>query len=154
MPDNSAAIVIDIGTTNCKVTCFSCLDATTLGAHKFVTAKQISPQGNVDFDIDALWQEVRQAIDLSESTLYPVLRRLQKDGCLEVYDMQFDGRNRRPPLDRVNAALFRLGIKIHHAIHHAVVGDGAGGLPHRLDELGEVADTARAVEQAVFGMDM
>ena len=26
MPDNSAAIVIDIGTTNCKVTCFSCLD--------------------------------------------------------------------------------------------------------------------------------
>ena len=95
MPDNSAAIVIDIGTTNCKVTCFSCLDATTLGAHKFVTAKQISPQGNVDFDIDALWQEVRQAIDLSESTLYPVLRRLQKDGCLEVYDMEFGGRNRR-----------------------------------------------------------
>lgn len=60
MPDNSAAIVIDIGTTNCKVTCFSCTDATTLGAHKFVTAKQISPQGNVDFDIDALWQEVRR----------------------------------------------------------------------------------------------
>ena len=24
-----------------------------------------------------------------------VLRRLQKDECLEVYDMQFDGRNRR-----------------------------------------------------------
>ena len=95
MPDNSAAIVIDIGTTNCKVTCFSCLDATTLGAHKFVTAKQISPQGDVDFDIDALWQEVRQAIDLSESTLDPVLRRLQKDGCLEVYDMEFGGRNRR-----------------------------------------------------------
>ena len=27
-------------------------------------------------------QDVRQAIDISESTLYPVLRRLQKDGCL------------------------------------------------------------------------
>ena len=26
-------------------------------------------------------QDVRQAIDISESTLYPVLRRLQKDGC-------------------------------------------------------------------------
>ena len=25
----------------------------------------------------------------------PVLRRLQKDECLEVYDRQFDGRNRR-----------------------------------------------------------
>ncbi len=40
-------------------------------------------------------QDVRGAIDISESTLYPVLRRLQKDGCLEVYDMAFDGRNRR-----------------------------------------------------------
>lgn len=40
-------------------------------------------------------QDVRQAIELSESTLYPVLRRLQKDGCLEVYDMEFGGRNRR-----------------------------------------------------------
>ena len=75
MPDNSAAIVIDIGTTNCKVTCFSCLDATTLGAHKFVTAKQISPQGNVDFDIDALWQEVRQAIaQLNAASPLPVRR--------------------------------------------------------------------------------
>jgi PadR family transcriptional regulator PadR len=40
-------------------------------------------------------QDVRQAIDVSESTLYPVLRRLQKDDCLEVYDLAFDGRNRR-----------------------------------------------------------
>ena len=29
-------------------------------------------------------QEVREAIEISESTLYPVLRRLQKDDCLEV----------------------------------------------------------------------
>ena len=40
-------------------------------------------------------QEVRQVIELSESTLYPVLRRLQKDECLEVYDREFCGRNRR-----------------------------------------------------------
>ncbi len=40
-------------------------------------------------------QDVKRAIDVSESTLYPVLRRLQKDECLEVYDRQFDGRNRR-----------------------------------------------------------
>ena len=40
-------------------------------------------------------QDVRQAIEISESTLYPVLRRLQKDGCLETYDMEFGGRNRR-----------------------------------------------------------
>lgn len=40
-------------------------------------------------------QDARKAIEVSESTLYPVLRRLQKDECLEVYDKQFDGRNRR-----------------------------------------------------------
>ena len=32
---------------------------------------------------------------LPESTLYPVLRRLQKDGCLTVHDEAFNGRNRR-----------------------------------------------------------
>ena len=42
-----------------------------------------------------LRQDVRKAIDVSESTLYPVLRRLQKGDYLEVYDRQFDGRNRR-----------------------------------------------------------
>ena len=40
-------------------------------------------------------QDVRAAIEVSESTLYPVLRRLQKDGCLEAYDQEFGGRNRR-----------------------------------------------------------
>ena len=40
-------------------------------------------------------QDVRHVIDISESTLYPVLRRLQKDECLATYDVQFGGRNRR-----------------------------------------------------------
>lgn len=40
-------------------------------------------------------QDVRQVLEVSESTLYPVLRRLQKDECLEVYDREVDGRNRR-----------------------------------------------------------
>ena len=40
-------------------------------------------------------QDVRQVLEVSESTLYPVLRRLQKDGCLRVYDREVDGRNRR-----------------------------------------------------------
>jgi len=40
-------------------------------------------------------QEVRQVIEISESTLYPVLRRLQKYGFLETYDMECAGRNRR-----------------------------------------------------------
>ncbi|MCL1976320.1 MAG: PadR family transcriptional regulator [Firmicutes bacterium] len=40
-------------------------------------------------------QTVRSALDISESTLYPVLRRLEKDQCLEVYDVAYSGRNRR-----------------------------------------------------------
>lgn len=40
-------------------------------------------------------QDVRKAIDVSESTLYPVLRRLQKDGYLIAYDRECAGRNRR-----------------------------------------------------------
>ena len=39
--------------------------------------------------------EVSSCIEVSESTLYPVLRRLQKDECLEAYDREFAGRNRR-----------------------------------------------------------
>ena len=42
-----------------------------------------------------LTQQVREIMDISESTLYPVLRRLQKDGCLETYDQSFQVRNRR-----------------------------------------------------------
>lgn len=40
-------------------------------------------------------QELCETVQVSESTLYPVLRRLQKGGCLETYDRAFQGRNRR-----------------------------------------------------------
>lgn len=42
-----------------------------------------------------LTQNVREVLDVSESTLYPVLRRLQKDSLLSAYDQPFQGRNRR-----------------------------------------------------------
>lgn len=42
-----------------------------------------------------LTQEVRALIPISESTLYPVLRRLKKNGWLATYDEPFQGRNRR-----------------------------------------------------------
>lgn len=42
-----------------------------------------------------LTQNVKEIIDISESTLYPVLRRLQKDNLLSTYDQPFQGRNRR-----------------------------------------------------------
>jgi len=42
-----------------------------------------------------LTQKVKAVIDVSESTLYPVLRRLQKDKLLSAYDEEVNGRNRR-----------------------------------------------------------
>ena len=62
------------------------LDAIVLA----VVAKE--PEGTYGYKIT---QDVRSVIELSESTLYPVLRRLQKDDCLVTYDKQINGRNRR-----------------------------------------------------------
>lgn len=43
----------------------------------------------------SLTQQVREVMDISESTLYPVLRRLQKSEYLSTYDQAYQGRNRR-----------------------------------------------------------
>jgi PadR family transcriptional regulator PadR len=40
-------------------------------------------------------QDIGDTLEVSESTLYPVLRRLQKDKYLETYDKEHMGRNRR-----------------------------------------------------------
>ena len=42
-----------------------------------------------------LTQKMKDVIDISDSTLYPVLRRLQKSGYLMTYDQPYQGRNRR-----------------------------------------------------------
>ena len=64
-------------------------------------------------------QEVRQAIEISESTLYPVLRRLQRDECLEAYDMECAGRNRRyykvTEKGRIQLALYKSEWKKYSA---------------------------------------
>jgi len=57
-----------------------------------VVLSVVSLEGTYGYKIT---QDVRKIMDVSESTLYPVLRRLQKDGYLETYDMEFQGRNRR-----------------------------------------------------------
>ena len=40
-----------------------------------------------------LTQSMKQVLDISESTLYPVLRRLQKNEYLRTYDQPYQGRN-------------------------------------------------------------
>lgn len=62
MPDYNAALVIDIGTTNCKVSCYSCHDASLLDVRKFPTPTNVSHNGDVDFDIEALWQVLLQVM--------------------------------------------------------------------------------------------
>ena len=58
----------------------------------FIVLSVVSREGTYGYRIT---QDVRKILEVSESSLYPVLRRLQKDGYLETYDMEFDGRNRR-----------------------------------------------------------
>ena len=62
-------------------------------------------------------QDIRTAVDVSESTLYPVLRRLQKEENLETYDREFQGRNRRyyrvTPKGRAALELYREEWKLH-----------------------------------------
>jgi len=43
----------------------------------------------------SLAQALKGDLGISESTLYPVMRRLQTDACLTVYDVPHNGRNRR-----------------------------------------------------------
>lgn len=38
---------------------------------------------------------IKSLADVSESTLYPVLRRLQKENLLSAYDEAVNGRNRK-----------------------------------------------------------
>ncbi len=57
-------------------------------------------------------QDVRQVMEVSDSTLYPVLRRLQRDGLLAAYDEAVDGRMRRyyriTPSGEVRLAQYRI----------------------------------------------
>lgn len=40
-------------------------------------------------------QRLKQVYGAKDSTLYPVLKRLQESGWVEVYDQPYQGRNRR-----------------------------------------------------------
>lgn len=62
-------------------------------------------------------QDIRTAVEVSESTLYPVLRRLQKEDILETYDKEFQGRNRRyyrvTNKGKASLSVFREDWKLH-----------------------------------------
>ncbi len=79
------------------------------------------PEGAYGYKIT---QEIKQALDLSESTLYPVLRRLQKDGHLTAYDVSCNGRNRRyymiTPAGRAQLAAYKAEWNTYSASIHQI----------------------------------
>lgn len=40
-------------------------------------------------------KKMQRSFPISESTMYPILRRLKKSGWLSTYDQSYEGRNRR-----------------------------------------------------------
>jgi PadR family transcriptional regulator, regulatory protein PadR len=54
--------------------------------------KDLERQDNYGYQ---LVQDLQGVIDISESTLYPILRRLEEQECLTVYSIEHNGRLRR-----------------------------------------------------------
>ncbi len=40
-------------------------------------------------------KDLKDTIDISESTLYPILKRLENNGCLSTYSVEHQGRLRK-----------------------------------------------------------
>ena len=68
------------------------IGASLLDAIVLCLAARTGEEGTYGYKIT---QDVRQVMELSESALYPVLRRLLKEGLLSTYDRACAGRNRR-----------------------------------------------------------
>lgn len=66
--------------------------ASLLDAIVLSIVSQAGDEGTYGYKIT---QDIRQVMEVSESTLYPVLRRLLKDNFLTTYDQSCAGRNRR-----------------------------------------------------------
>lgn len=58
----------------------------------FVVLSILQHSDTYGYDIT---RQVRQILDVSETALYPALRRLERAGMLSIYDQSFQGRNRR-----------------------------------------------------------
>ena len=93
-------------------------------------------------------QDVRQAIEISESTLYPVLRRLQKDDCLETYDRAIDGRNRRyykiTEAGRIQLNLYRGEWNVYAGKISEILKEGYGEADHEKRSIFREAGSALA----------
>lgn len=90
-------------------------------------AERTGEEGTYGYKIT---QDVRAVMELSESALYPVLRRLLKEGLLTTYDRAFAGRNRRyyrvTPAGRARMAQYLTQWKSYRDSIEAVFYGGIG----------------------------
>ena len=77
--------------------------------------------------------------------VFPGRAAFFKTGAADIDLAADDGGNARVPTGV---------IKIHRAVHHAVVGDGGVGKAQLFQAADQRADAVGAVQQAVFGMQM
>ena len=87
----------------------------------------LSVIGNGDAYGYQISQILKQVSNAKDSTLYPVLKRLQENGWVEVYDQAYQGRNRR---------------------YYHMTESGRG---HQKELLAEWKDFAQAIEGIVNG---
>lgn len=79
-----------------------------------------------------LTQEITKLMSISESALYPVLRRLESQGCLETYSAEYSGRLRRyyritaAGISRMNEYKNEL-LKLKEIINYIVGGEEENG---------------------------
>ncbi len=59
---------------------------------QFLVLSVIEQEDSYGYQIS---QRLKPVSNAKDSTLYPILKRMQDDGLVQVYDRQIQGRNRR-----------------------------------------------------------
>ena len=59
---------------------------------EFLILSVVESQDSYGYEIS---QTVKIVADIKESTLYPILKKLEKNGYLATYSQEFQGRNRK-----------------------------------------------------------
>ena len=75
-----------------------------------------------------IMRDVSACIDISESTLYPILKRLEAAGCLSTYSVAHNGRLRKyyriTPFGRIRLEGFFEEWKEMEQVHDFIVREG------------------------------
>ena len=59
---------------------------------EFLILSIVSTNDSYGYEIS---QTIKKVADIKESTLYPILKKLEKSGFLSTYSQEYQGRNRK-----------------------------------------------------------